>query len=82
MFSKESIKKVKKKECEMSSKKKLIAVRFAEETQKDLEAIAEKVGLSVNATVIFLTHLAINEIKKGDRQLISKDIFLNNPLEK
>lgn len=66
----------------MSSKKKLIAVRFAEETQKDLEAIAEKVGLSVNATVIFLTHLAINEIKKGDRQLISKDIFLNNPLEK
>lgn len=66
----------------MSSQKKLIAVRFAEETQKDLEAIAEKVGLSVNATVVFLTHLAINEIKKGDRQLISKDIFLEKPLEK
>lgn len=65
----------------MPSKKKLIAVRFAEETQKDLEVIAEKVGLSVNATVIFLTHLAINEIKKGDRQLISKDIFIDNPLE-
>lgn len=66
---------------EPTSKKKLIAVRFAEETQKDLEVIAEKVGLSVNATVIFLTHLAINEIKKGDRQLISKDIFIDNPLE-
>lgn len=57
------------------SEKILIGVRFAEDVRKEIEAMSKKLGLSQSATVVFLTHFAIEEIKKGNRTVISETIF-------
>lgn len=59
----------------MATAKKMIAVRFSESMQKEIEQIAEKLGMSQSAAVVFLTHLAVSELKKNKKDIVSETIF-------
>ena len=63
----------------MATDKKIISVRFTDSTRKDVEAFAKKFDMSLSMAVNFLTNIAIEEIKKGQKTLISKTIFEYNP---
>lgn len=63
---------------EMANPKKMIAVRFSDSTQKEVELIAEKLGMSQSAAVIFLTHLALSELRKQNKNIVAETVFENS----